>query len=271
MDVYKWPLNREQKPTILVLGAFESLHIGHYGLFKQALNIKKSNEGFVLSSLLFDQKKLNSKKPFQLKTRIYTLDSLGVDETFIVEFNDDFKNQSPINFIEKLKAIGVQKIVVGEDFRFGFNRQGTVENLKKHFDVTVIEIKKISDYKISTTIVKELIKEGKINTLNNTLIDKYAFICELKDYQFDFPDSLIKLPSGIYFANVVIKNIEYHAIVLLGYESPNKIVFLDLDDDIIYESEAFVEILAQQRLINHIAEDKIFKVDTKEAFAFFTK
>ncbi|MBU4691287.1 FAD synthase [Mycoplasma zalophi] len=274
MDVYNWPIeykeNDNRPEIIMVLGAFESLHLGHYELFKLAKQLQKQNENYQIACLLFKNKLHNIEKIFQLKSRIYTLDHLEVQKTIVINFDENFKNIDPLTFINKLKELNVKIIISGSDFRFGFNRQGNNELLKKHFIVHIIKEKKINNTKISSTIIRQLIKEGKLEVANNLLIEDYAFITSIKNYKFDFPKNLVKLPAGIYFCNLVYKDIEYHGFIFINYESKeNQVVFLDLEEDNLFFDELFIEVIKNFRNIHHIAENKIFKSDFKEAINFF--
>ncbi|QJR43924.1 FAD synthase [Mycoplasma miroungirhinis] len=274
MDVYNWPIEHrenENKPEIImILGAFESLHLGHYELFKLAKQLKNQNKNVQIACLLFKNKQNNNEKIFQLKTRIYTLEHLQVDKTIVINFDDNFKNIDPLKFINELKNLNVTTVIAGSDFKFGFNRQGNNQMLKQHFITHIIKEKKVNNNKISSTIIRQLIKEGNLDTTNNLLIEDYAFIVAVKDYKFDFPKNLIKLPAGIYFCNLVYKDIEYHGFIFINYqEKENQVVFLDLDEDILFFDELFIEVIKFFRNINHIAENKIFKSDLQEAMKFF--
>ncbi|QJG67183.1 FAD synthase [Mycoplasma phocoenae] len=274
MTIFKWPLINQisKAKTILVLGSFETLHLGHYELFKKAKELRSNNPELVIVSLLFKDKSMNNIiKVQQLKPRIYTLDKLGVEITIIIEFNEEFKNISANKFIEELKKINVEKIVCGSDYRFGFNRTGTVDELKKHFDTHSVKLKKIANLKISSSVLKELIKEGKISAVNQFLIDKYSFITSISNYKFTFPVNIQTIPNGIYLTNFVFKNIEYHGFIHINGTEHNQVIIFDLNYDILYFDEVLIEIISEIRHINHIAENKIFESDNKKSIEMFKK
>ncbi|MGX9358510.1 FAD synthase [Mycoplasma sp. 128] len=272
MKVYNWPVDKTfENQKIAILGSFETLHLGHYELFKIAKNLKAQNPEKEIVCFLFDNKHQQKAKMFQIKTRLYTLYNIGIDEAVIIHFDQDFRNLSAQTFIDKLKAMNVSDIVCGQDFRFGFNRLGNVDALKANFNCQIASLKKINGMKIASSTIRQIIEDGSIELLNTLLIEKYAFIIELNtdDYSFEWPNNLEKIHAGTYLANVVIENVEYHAIVKIGLEK-NEIVFLDLKKQYLPKVETFVEILKQLRFINHMADDKVFKDEIKQAFKFFS-
>ncbi|AWX42782.1 riboflavin kinase [Metamycoplasma cloacale] len=281
MELYNLTFNNKiqnDQPLILCLGSFETLHIGHLELIKNAKSLKILHPECILAFSIFKNPHKNGnvkpEKAFQLKPRLYTLANYGFNQTYIIDFNEDFRYKTAKEFIELLKKMNVKHIVCGQDYTFGFNKSGNINLLKKYFDVSIASERKINSQKISSGIIRDLIKESNIEMLNTLLIDKYAFIVNVEKFHFQYPENLIRLHAGIYYVNVVIENIEYHGICLINFnqnnEMNNKLILLDLDLVWSKHQEVYIEFIDKLRLIKNQAENEIFDDDIAIAKAFFS-
>ncbi|AXE60735.1 riboflavin biosynthesis protein [[Mycoplasma] phocae] len=275
MKIYSWDIKSKlelNKDIVICLGSFETLHLGHNELFKIARDLKNTNPHLELAAMMFQNPirkgEIASEKAFQPKTRLYTFHALGFDSVFIINMDKNLLNLDYKIFIKSLKENGVKKIVCGQDFRFGFMKKGTINDLKKEFEVYVADEKKVNKAKISSTLINEFIKEGNVEGMNALLIENYAFITTMDKFRYKYPKNLISLKDGVYIVNVVISNIEYHGITLINSKNHseenqlNNILYL-YDLEIIpskYE-EIFIEFLHRIRYIDSIKEDKLSKSD----------
>ncbi|GAB6073648.1 bifunctional riboflavin kinase/FAD synthetase [Nautilia lithotrophica] len=135
------------------IGGFDGMHLGHQALIKRADMIVVIEKGSNLTP--------------------------GTDRcdytTLPCKFFDlnDIKNLGPIEFIGILKKLNITKIIVGKDFRFGKNRSGDLNLLKKHFEVEAIEEVKIDGIGVHSRIIREFIKNGEITKANRFLGHTY--------------------------------------------------------------------------------------------------
>ncbi|WP_041914154.1 FAD synthase [Metamycoplasma arthritidis] len=284
MKVYNWDLLKQspiiKEPLTICLGGFESLHLGHYELIKKAREINATNSENKLAILLLknsiNKGRIQEKKLFQLKTRLYTISALNFDYAFYIEVSEDLINLSAEKFIEKLKEINVKQIVCGPDFCFGHNRMGSIAMLKENFAVSVVEERKINKQKISSSLITELISDGNIIEANKLLLEKYAFITNINRFKFTYPQNLVKLKAGIYCVNVVIKDIEYHGVCLIKKSKPddeqtliNKLYLFDLKIIPSKYEEIFIEFEKSIRYISSLASNDLFEKDLQAAQKFF--
>jgi len=138
----------------LAIGGFDGMHYAHQKLFS-------------LSDEILIIEKYSTLTPFEtrceytnLKCHFYNLENI--------------KNLSYKEFIYKIKKeFNPSTIVVGYDFKFGKNRKGTPELLKKYFDVIIVKEIKIDNIGVHSRIIREFIKNGEIKKANRFLNHLY--------------------------------------------------------------------------------------------------
>jgi riboflavin kinase/FMN adenylyltransferase len=134
------------------IGGFDGVHLAHQELIKRA-DFVIVIEKFPTLTPGFDRFEY-IKKPIEF----FKLDKI--------------KNKTPLEFIEILKNLNVQKIIIGEDFKFGKDRKGNISLLKKYFEVEVIKEIKYQNIPIHSKIIRDLISINKIN-LANAMLGKH--------------------------------------------------------------------------------------------------
>jgi riboflavin kinase/FMN adenylyltransferase len=161
----------------LVLGYFDGVHIGHSQLIGFAKEFDKKAK---LGVLTFDK----PLKPVEgslidLSTKEDLMSNLGVDYLFVVKTSPRFKRMSYVIFVDKvLKSLNPNRIFCGPDFRYGYDALGDVHYLKDRFsEVYVLNyVLNVSGEKISSSTIKQLIKEGKMIEARKQLGRPYRLI-----------------------------------------------------------------------------------------------
>ena len=123
---------KEEKGYSVAIGNFDGMHLGHQSVIEIAK--EKSNNSLVGVVTFEPHPRQYFKKDqpiFRLmksETRKRFLNSFGIDALFELPFDYSLANLSPKDFIETvlLEKLNVKNIVVGPDFRFGKNREGSV-------------------------------------------------------------------------------------------------------------------------------------------------
>ncbi len=164
------------KNIILVIGIFDGVHVGHQELIKRALKRAKAIRGcvFILTffphpvQVLHPQERL----PWiiSLPLRLKFFEQLGVSGCVVIKFTKQFSHLVPEQFIQKylVNYIRPKEIFVGEDFRFGQNRVGTIDYFKEAgkrygFKVNAVHsVARQKSKKISSTTIRALIARGKL-------------------------------------------------------------------------------------------------------------
>lgn len=213
----------------LVLGLFDGLHVGHEQLIRTAkyLSIGK------LAVVTFDKtlKSNDSSILMTLEEKIAGLENLEVDEVYIIKCDENFKKMSYEVFInEILKKFDPIKIYCGQDFRFGYKAQGDVEILKSYFpNVTILNyVNSYDGSKISSSFIKNFIREGKIEEANNSLGREYSVTGKVikgkgNGHKLGFPTLNLDLianyvlpKEGVYITKTIIDGHTYFSMTNVG-------------------------------------------------------
>lgn len=164
----------------IVLGYFDGFHIGHRVLFEKALELgKKSNTKVGL--ITFNESYydfINKNTPTYLTTlnqKIELAESLGFDSIYIITLTEEFINLSSDEFMD-IFIKDMRNVVVGFDYTFGKNREGTSAYLKEKYQnsITIVDKIKNSDgVKIGTEMIKNLLALGEVSYANYLLVRPY--------------------------------------------------------------------------------------------------
>ena len=183
LKVYKdFNISKKLKNSIILIGNFDGLHIGHQKLFNIARNYKfkkKLKIGVItfdpIPKMFFNPNFKNYRiSNFTQKMEI--LKSYRIDFIINKKFDKKFSKIKYISFIKNVlyKKIKPKYIFVSNNFRFGNKREGDVNSLKKlekTYDYKVINPSQLKKNKkiISSTLVRKCISEGKIKVANKYL------------------------------------------------------------------------------------------------------
>ena len=188
----EWQQNANS--NVMALGFFDGIHYGHLEVIQTAKGIAK-DKNLTLSVMSFfphpkvvishGKEKVNYLMPITEKEKI--LESLGVDTFYIVNFDKTFASLSPEEFVaDYLSSLGVVHAVAGFDFTYGRRGLGNLNRLKQdsggHIDVTTVEKVECEGGKISSTHIREMLLQGKVEELPNYLGRYYEVECEWKDH-----------------------------------------------------------------------------------------
>ena len=162
----------------LLLGNFDGLHLGHQTLIEKA---KEEGDPFVL---LLDPsfKKDDAHKVLTTLTdKIRLFARYGVSHIFVLRTGPSFFELSKDDFISLvLKRLNPPALVVGEDYSFGFKGEGTAFDLKRSFPTFALPLLEKDGKKIGTTLIKNLILEGKVSEAASFLGRPYEIKGEIQ-------------------------------------------------------------------------------------------
>ncbi len=225
--------------TVVALGKFDGLHKGHCLLLDKMKEYKK--QGYQSAVFTFDispMKVVYDVYDGALLTReerLYILSGLSIDILVEYPFTREFSQLEPRAFVEDIliKKMDMKALVVGEDFRFGRNKAGDVALLKAFsrefgFVLSVVKKREENGGIVSTTRIKELIKEGRIDEANALMGRPYMISGSVVSgnqigrtiayptANLPVPEDKALPPMGVYAVEILIDHKRYHGIANLG-------------------------------------------------------
>ena len=242
MIVYKnLNIKKTHKDSVVAIGNFDGLHVGHQKVLKEAKEkAKKNNLKFGLltfepSPVMFFNKNIRNHRINSLDQKIFSLKKMKLDFVIIINFNKKFSNLSAEDFIEKIlfKKLKSKYIFVSKNFKFGKKRLGniiTLKNLEKNFFFkTVITVPHKQEKKIvSSSLIRKIIYQGRVQEAERLLgrtwsVEGVVVKGEQRGRKIGFPTCNIKLNAytmpklGVYSVWVQINSLKKKGIANIGY------------------------------------------------------
>ncbi len=171
--------------NLITVGVFDGVHVGHAYMIKKMIDCAKRS-GLNPVAMIFEKPFEAIKKPQNFdgllttpEERIRILEDLGIKDVIVKDLND-ISNIEMMEFINFLTgALQMKMACVGHDFRFGRGAEGNAEILKeigKHrgFDVEVIPKILRDERRVSSTVIRRELKEGRPDIAARYLGRKFA-------------------------------------------------------------------------------------------------
>ncbi|MCD8308544.1 MAG: riboflavin biosynthesis protein RibF, partial [Clostridia bacterium] len=221
-------------PALLVLGCFDAIHIGHAELLKKAKLQAKIN-GLDLGVMMFNAGK-GGRQLYSFEERCAFLEKYNVKFVLNIDFTDEFKKTTAAEFLETVESyINVKGYMSGKDFRFGAGAKGKSATLKKYAEdedngVWYTPIKDVvsGEDKVSTTLIKQCLEEGKINRASELLGRNFAVkgtVCEghergtaigIPTANMAYPENKSLVKQGVYGVEVSVDDQTYKGVANFG-------------------------------------------------------
>ena len=223
----------------VAIGKFDGLHIGHDAIIKELVSLKK--KGLTTVLLSFDPSpdvyfwRAEDTLLLTSSEMEERLNSYGIDCHLILSFTDELAKMTPEDFLNNIliEKLHVKEIVAGEDVSFGYKGRGNAEFLlseqkKGRIKAHIIKKLTVDHTEVSSTLIRELIKNGKIEKANELLGYKYSFTGVAvegkhlgRTYGFPtvnfYPEKKKVLPpNGVYFTVMKVKDKQYFAMTNIG-------------------------------------------------------
>ncbi len=199
------------------IGAFDGVHLGH-----QKVLSKLPDENSLIIVMLNIKNPLYSEKENLCKIQNFSPNS----DILVIPLNETNKQINAETFVSFLNHLKISKIIVGKDYKFGYNRSGDILLLQKSFQVVVIDFHKIDGSKVSTSEIKELVSSGEIPTANKLLGENYSISGTVIKGQklgrtIDFPTinmeiDVLSPKKGVYKTYVKIGDMIHKSITNVG-------------------------------------------------------
>lgn len=159
--------------TVLVLGYFDGLHLGHQELFRQAREIADQKDLRVALLTFPESPKLAFVRyqPDLLlhllnpEQRLKKFEELGVDDLYLIDFTSDFAAHTAQEFIERyIHRLKAKVLVAGFDYSFGADKK-RAEDLQHYYqqEVLIVPAVEKDGQKISSTRIRQAISKGNVS------------------------------------------------------------------------------------------------------------
>tara|TARA_B100000427_G_scaffold180252_1_gene149896 strand:+ start:45 stop:974 length:930 start_codon:yes stop_codon:yes gene_type:complete len=188
--VYKnFNIKQRHKNSIILIGNFDGVHIGHRKLFELAKKYKKKFKlkigvlTFEPMPKMFFNKKIKNFRISNLDQKYQLLKKLSVDFIINKKFDKRFSKIKSLDFIKNVihKKLKAKFVFVSNNFKYGNKREGNVSqliNFEKKYDYKIIksEPKKIKKKVISSSLIRNLLRKGNLEKANKYLKRNWSII-----------------------------------------------------------------------------------------------
>lgn len=266
------------EPTVVALGNFDGIHKGHQEIIGRTV---KEAEAAGLKSAVFTFSNHTSsilKNVPKVKNILYPedklriLEEMGVDYVFNIPFTEEILRMSPEEFIEEIlvKRFNIREAYCGFNYSFGYKASGTPEvlmheGLKHGFGIHVQEPYVIDGVVVSSTYIRQLIEEGRMEEAAKFMGRMYSVSGEIivgnkLGRTIGFPtcnilvdDTMITPPNGVYITTCTIDGVTRSSVTNVGvkptigtYEKNIETHIFDFNEDV-YGKQIRVDFIKHTR------------------------
>lgn len=213
-------------PTAVALGNFDGVHRGHRHVIESVFKGITSTDIYpsVLTFHPHPQEYFTGQPRLLLtpvEEKVQQLEAMGIAQMVAVPFDRDLAQLSPEAFVEQilLQQLQARWISVGQDFRFGRQRSGTVADLQAiaashHVEVQIVPLHLCKEGRISSSQIRAALQSGEISQANRLLGRSYSLVGTVVKGQqlgrtIGFPTANLQLPpekflprQGVYSVRV---------------------------------------------------------------------
>ncbi len=176
-----------QKPTVLTLGVFDGLHLGHQRIMQTVVE-RANAAGAVATAITFDPHPRAVLHPASAPPLLQTLDQrlanfevLGIEQAIVIPFTSEFAAQPAERFLSEMihDRLHAKEVYLGRGFAFGKDRGGNIDLLRKKsaelgFVADEVEEVQIRGQRISSSTIRQLLAEGRVNLARRMLGRPYG-------------------------------------------------------------------------------------------------
>ncbi len=217
-----------QRPTVLTLGVFDGLHLGHQLIIRTVVERARAT-GAVPTVITFDPHPRAVLHPASAPGLLQTLDQkvegfgvLGVEQVIVIHFTPEFAETSAEQFLRDVvhERLHAKEVYLGRGFAFGRGRQGNIELLRRvsqelGFVADEVPEVRIRNQRVSSSRIRELLAEGNVNLVRRLLGRPYGVegMVERGDergHQLGFPTANLHAKNrviprhGVYVTGVLV-------------------------------------------------------------------
>ncbi len=276
-SVIETPLN---SGSIVTIGTFDGVHIGHQKIIKKLVDLGKEKDLQSVLLTFFPHPRMVIHKDSEikllntLKEKSIILEANGLDHLVIKEFTPEFSRFTALEFVRDIlvNALKTKCIIIGYDHRFGRNRAANIDDLKDFgqiydFEVIQISAEEINEVAVSSTKIRKALESGDLKTANVYLGYPYMLTGTVVSgkglgRELDFPTANLQIAesfklipkNGVYAVKSEIDGDNIYGMMNIGVnptvnensDQNIEIHFFDFDKDI-YGQELQIDVLVRLR------------------------
>jgi riboflavin kinase/FMN adenylyltransferase len=217
--------------VVLCIGAFDGVHLGHQMLLARMRELANRHQAAAVIVSFFPPPKVHFGKQHYLSTLTEKLARFALhepDAVVAIHFDQAYAQTDKQLFIDDIASLEPRAIIAGEDFRFGFQRQGSLNDLS-HLTpkLEVFGMRQLEGEAIKSSRIRALMQEGKIEAANRLLGYAYSVTGSVirgdqRGRSIGFPTANLStpekkaLPVGVFAAEVEHAGQNYRGMANVG-------------------------------------------------------
>jgi riboflavin kinase / FMN adenylyltransferase len=295
-----------QKPTVLTLGVFDGLHLGHQRIMQTVVERAAAVEA-VPTAITFDPHPRAVLHPESAPPLLQTLDQrlanfeiLGIEQAIVIRFDMAFAGKHAEDFLHEIvhDRLHAKEVYLGKGFAFGKNRSGNIELLRKmgselgFFADEVPEVQ-LRGQRISSSKIRELLDKGRVNLVRRMLGRPYGVEGVIvrgnrRGHTIGFPTANLRphnrvIPKfGVYATASLVEGVWRRSITNIGVrptfgadlEASIESYIFDFDEDLYGDvlRVRFLHRIRDERKFSGVDELKAqIQYDTSRALNYFER
>ena len=276
------------KKTIITLGTFDGVHIGHKKILDKVIQNTATDEYASLVLTFFPHPRMVLQGDSDIKLlntideKIELLEKIGLDNLVIHPFDETFSRLTAEEFVKTIliDRFNIHKIIIGHDHRFGRNRTANIDDLitygqQYNFEVEQISVQEINEISVSSTKIRNALLDGNMTLANDYLGYNYfltgiVVVGKQLGRTLGFPTANLEIKenykliplNGVYIVKSVIDQKTIFGIMNIGFnptvsgqERSIEVHYFDFDSNL-YGKKISVSIIHRLR-----SEQKFNSVD----------
>ncbi|HTV60484.1 MAG TPA: bifunctional riboflavin kinase/FAD synthetase [Verrucomicrobiae bacterium] len=271
-----------RKPTAVTIGNFDGVHRGHQKIL--AAVIERARKGGWMSAVLtFDPHPVRVLRgdngPYLLSTpeqRLRQFEALGIEAALVLRFDEELAKFTPEHFARQFlgATMRARAVLVGGNFRFGHRQAGDVRHLAEFgrelgFEVDVVEPVMQDGVVVSSTAIRQALREGRVSDARQMLGRPYALAGKIAKgtgtgRKHVVPTLNLETPQemppkmGVYATEVAVAGGLYRAVTNVGVRPTFDGKRLAIESHLFGFSESLTEGPMEVRFWERIRDEKKF-------------